>query len=314
MADAITTSQPLDRVAALRRWFAGPRLREAAYAMLLLSPSIVLFGVFAFYPLAKTFYLGFFQSDPFGLSSTYVGFDQYWDVITSSDFHNSLEVTILYALITVPAGLVLGLGLALLAHQKLRGILIFRTIFSSTVASSVAVGSVMWLTLLNPNIGLINYGLREAGFEPIAWLNDPDWALLAVSLTTIWLNLGFTFIVMLAGLQSIPEELYESAKIDGAGAFSRFFDVTLPMLSPTMLFAFVVLTILAFQSFGQIDLLTQGGPLDRTNVIVYSIYTEGFRDFNQGAAAAQAVFLFLLVLGLTFVQFRFLERRVFYGS
>jgi multiple sugar transport system permease protein/sn-glycerol 3-phosphate transport system permease protein len=208
---------------------------------------------------------------------------------------------------------VLGLGLALLAHQKLRGMLVYRTIFSSTVASSVAVGSVMWITLLNPNVGLINYVAREAGMEPINWLSDPQWALLAVSLTTIWLNLGFTFIIMLAGLQAIPEELYESARIDGAGWWGRFKGVTLPLLSPTLLFAFVVLTILAFQSFGQIDILTQGGPLDKTNVIVYSIYTEAFRDFNQGAAAAQAVVLFFILLGLTLVQFRFLERRVFYG-
>ncbi len=288
--------------------------KEAAFALALLAPSIALFATFAFYPLVKTFYLGFFRSDPFGLSSSYVGFDQYIDVLSSDKFHRSLRTTGLFALFTVPTGLVLGLGLALLAHQKLRGILIYRTIFSSTVATSVAVASVMWLTLLNPSIGVINYGLKESGIEPINWLNDPDWALPAVSLTTIWLNLGFTFIVILAGLQTIPEELHESAKIDGAGSVSRFFNVTLPMLSPTLLFSIVVLTINAFQSFGQIDLLTQGGPLDRTNVIVYSIYTEGFRNFNEGVAAAQGVALFAIVLTLTLIQFRFLERRVFYGS
>jgi ABC-type sugar transport system permease subunit len=301
-----------------RHIWVTPRLRrqaiEAAFALAFLAPSIALFSAFAFYPLVKTFYLGFFRSDPFGLSSSYVGFDQYIDVLSSDKFHRSLRTTGLFALFTVPTGLVLGLGLALLAHQKLRGILIYRTIFSSTVATSVAVASVMWLTLLNPSIGIINYGLKESGIQPINWLNDPDWALPAVSLTTVWLNLGFTFIVILAGLQTIPEELHESAKIDGAGSVSRFFNVTLPMLSPTILFSVVVLTINAFQSFGQIDLLTQGGPLDRTNVIVYSIYTEGFRNFNEGVAAAQGVALFLIVLVLTLIQFRFLERRVFYGS
>lgn len=290
------------------------RAKEAAFALALLAPSIALFAAFSFYPLIKTFYLGFFRGDPFGLSSTYVGLDQYLDVLTSSKFHQSLWTTALFALFTVPTGLVLGLALALLAHQKLRGMIVFRTIFSSTVATSVAVASVMWLTLLNPSIGIINYGLKETGFEPINWLNDPQWALPAVSLTTIWLNLGFTFIVILAGLQTIPEELHESAKIDGAGSVSRFFNVTLPMLSPTLLFSVVVLTINAFQSFGQIDILTQGGPLDRTNVIVYSIYTEGFRNFNEGVAAAQGVVLFVMVLVLTLIQFRFLERRVFYGS
>ena len=290
------------------------RAKEAAFAFLLLAPSIALFTTFAFYPLVKTFYLGFFRSDPFGLSSTYVGLDQYIDVLTSDRFHRSLITTGLFALFTVPTGLVLGLGLALLAHQKLRGIIIYRTIFSSTVATSVAVASVMWLTLLNPSIGIINYGLKESGFSGVNWLSDPTWALPAVSLTTVWLNLGFTFIVILAGLQTIPEELHESASMDGAGSISRLINVTLPMLSPTLLFALVVLTINAFQSFGQIDLLTQGGPLDRTNVLVYSIYTEGFRNFNEGVAAAQGVALFLIVLTLTLIQFRFLERRVFYGN
>lgn len=290
------------------------RVKEAAFAFALLSPSIVLFATFAFYPLVKTFYLGFFRSDPFGLSSTWVGLEQYIDVLTSDRFHRSLVTTGLFALYTVPTGLVLGLGLALLAHQKLRGMIVYRTIFSSTVATSVAVASVMWLTLLNPSIGIINYVLKESGFSAVNWLSDPTWALPAVSLTTVWLNLGFTFIVILAGLQTIPDELHESAAIDGAGSVSRLFNVTLPMLSPTLLFSVVVLTINAFHSFGQIDLLTQGGPLDRTNVLVYSIYTEGFRNFDEGVAAVQGVALFLIVLTLTLIQFRFLERRVFYGN
>ncbi|TAK58538.1 MAG: sugar ABC transporter permease [Dehalococcoidia bacterium] len=288
--------------------------KDIVYALALLAPSIALFSAFVFYPLVKTVYLGFFRSDPFGLHTTFVGFDQYVDVLTSSSFHRSLWTTALFALYTVPTGLVLGLGLALLAHQKLRGMFVFRMIFSSTVATSVAVASVMWLTLLNPSIGILNYGLRESGFTPVNWLNDTRWALPAVSLTTIWLNLGFTFIVILAGLQTIPHELQESANVDGAGAVSRFFNVTLPMLSPTLLFAIVVLTINAFESFGQIDILTQGGPLDRTNVIVYSIYTQGFRNLNEGVAAAQGLSLFVIVLTLTLVQFRFLEKRVFYGS
>ena len=288
--------------------------KDIAYTLVLLAPSAAIFGTFVFYPLVKTVYLGFYRSDPFGLHTTFVGFDQYVDVLKSGSFHRSLWTTALFALYTVPSGLVLGLGLALLAHQKLRGMFAFRMIFSSTVATSVAVASVMWLTLLNPSIGIINYGLRESGLTPVNWLNDTRWALPAVSLTTIWLNLGFTFIVILAGLQTIPQELQESANVDGAGAVSRFFNVTLPMLSPTLLFAVVVLTINAFESFGQIDILTQGGPLNRTNVIVYSIYTQGFRNLNEGVAAAQGLSLFVIVLALTLIQFRFLERRVFYGG
>ncbi len=315
MMDA-TGGTPTAREAAYRRHglFSRARVREWLYGLALLSPSFALFAVFTFYPLVKGAYLGLYRSDPFGLHRVFIGFDQYLHVLRSGGFQSSLGVTFWFAVYTVPAGLVLGLALALLAHQRLRGMIIYRAVFSSTLASSVAVASVMWLTLLNPSVGILNYGLRESGVGAIQWLNDPRWALLAVSLTTTWLNLSFTFIVLLAGLQTIPEQMYESAKIDGAGAWSRFRNVTLPMLSPTIFFSLVVLTIRAFESFGQIDILTQGGPLKRTNVIVYSIYTEAFKNFNEGVAAAQAIFLFLIILVLTLVQFRFLERRVFYGS
>lgn len=287
--------------------------RRLGLPLLFLAPSLVLFGTFVFYPLIKSIYLGFYETDPFGRQGDFVGMDQYRTVLTSEDFRHALWVTFLFALYTVPTGVLLGLGLALLAHQRLRGILIYRTIFSSTIAASVAVGAVMWLSLLNPSIGIINYLLVELGFGRIEWLTDPDWALLAVSLTTIWLNLGFATIVLLAGLQAIPEELYDAARIDGAGRFGSFIHVTLPMLSPTLFFVAVIATIIAFESFGQIHILTQGGPLDATTVIVYSIYREAFVNFDYGVAATQAVALFFLVLGFTLLQFRFLERRVFYG-
>lgn len=290
----------------------GPRRRgEWPLALLFLAPSLAVFVAFVFYPLGRTIWLGLHRQDPFGNASFYVGLDQYRDVITSSAFVGSLKATAGFALITVPLGLVLGLGLALLAHQQLRGITVFRTIFSSTVATSVAVASLMWLTLFNPSIGVVNQFLSSIGRDPVAWLQDPDTALLAVSLTTVWQNLGITFLIMIAGLQSIPDELYESARIDGAGGLSRFVNITVPLLSPTLLFATVVLTISAFQSFGQIDLLTRGGPFGRTNVIVYSIFNDANSD--PGRAAATAVVLFGIILLLTLVQFRFLERRVFYG-
>ena len=293
---------------------AGPQRREWPLAVLLLAPSLVVFGVFVFYPLGRTIWLGTQRQDPFGLSSRGVGLDQYIDVFQSESFRNSLSVTGKFVALTVPLGLVLGLALAVLANQRLRGITFFRTVFSSTVATSVAVASLMWLTLFNPSIGVVNHFLESIGREPVLWLQDPDTALIAVSLTTVWQNLGVTFIVMIAGLQSVPDELYESARIDGAGGWRQFSEITLPMLSPTILFASVVLTINAFQSFGQIDLLTQGGPFEETNVIVYSIFTEAFSNRDPGVAAAQAVVLFGIVLLLTIVQFRVLERRVFYGN
>ncbi len=295
--------------AALRWLNAAKRL---GFGMIFLLPSLILFGTFIFYPLIKSVWLGLYETDPFGNTGDFVGIDQYRSVLTSVDFRHSLWITLLFALYTVPAGILLGLMLALLANQKLKAIGVFRVLFSSTVATSVAVAALMWLTLLNPSTGLINYALTEAELPRVNWLNDPDWALLAVSMTTIWLNLGLATIVILAGLQTIPEELYESARIDGAGRLGQFWHVTLPMLSPTLLFVFVVGTILAFESFGQIHILTRGGPLDATTVIVYAIWQDAFEHFDYGVAAVQAVGLFFIVLVLTGLQFRLLERRVFY--
>lgn len=287
--------------------------RDGLLAVGFLAPSLLVFGVFVFYPLGRTIWLGQHDEDPFGRRRVYVGVSRFWDVLQSDDFRNSLGVTVRFTLLTVPLGLVLGLLLALLAHQQLRGIAIFRTIFSSTVATSVAVASLMWLTLFNPSIGVVNQLLEELGRDPVRWLQDKDTALAAVALTTVWQNLGITFIIISAGLQSLPDDLYEAARVDGIGWWRQLRHITVPLLSPTLLFASVVLTISAFQSFGQIDLLTGGGPLDSTNVVVYSIFSDA-RAGDPGLAAAQATLLFVILLALTIVQLRVLERRTFYGG
>jgi len=294
-----------------RRW-TRRRSKEALLAYALLTPAFVVFVVFIFYPFARNFEYALYKTPPFpGLPRTYVGFDQIGDVLSSHDFLNSVWVTILFLLYTVPIGIFLGLALAVLAHQKLRGVNAYRTIFSSTVATSVAAASVIFFTLLNPQVGLFTYWLGRDG--EISVLLDPKTALLAVSVTTIWQNLGLSFIVMSAGLQAIPDDLYEAARVDGASAWRRFWRVTVPMLSPTIFFASVVGGILAFRAFGQIDLLTEGGPNQKTNVLVYAIYREVFRNNNDGVAAVYAIALFLLVMMLTFFQMRFLERRVSYA-
>lgn len=271
----------------------------------------MVFSTFQFYPMLRTIWLGFYREDPFG-GRFYVGVDQYRDVVTSGDFLHSLWITAQFALITVGFGLALGLTLAVLAHQRIKGITVFRTIFSSTVATSVAVSSLIWLVLFQPSIGIVNQFLGSIGREPVQWLLDKDTALWAVAATTVWQNLGITFIVLIAGLQGISDDLYESARVDGASPWLQFREITIPMLSPTLLFTSVILSINAFQSFGQVDLLTQGGPGDATNVIVYSIYQEAFENRNAGVASAQAVVLFIIVLTLTLVQFTFFERRVHY--
>jgi ABC-type sugar transport system permease subunit len=291
------------------------RLRESLTALGLLAPSLILFGGFIFYPLGRAAFLGLHQNDFFGGNRIYIGFSQYVDVFQSDDFRHSLWVTVKFTLITVPTGLVLGLALAVLADKALRGMGFFRTVFASTVATSVAVASLMFLVLFNPAIGVLTNLLPFDVLKNPGLLQDPDTALIAVGITTIWQNLGFTFIVMSAGLQSIPADLREAALIDGAKPWRAFTNVTLPLLSPTLLFAAVVLTIGAFQAYGQIDLLTQGGPEEATNVLVYSIYgTTSPIANNEGVQSATAVLLFLMVLVLSIFQFTFLDKRVHYGD
>src|SRR4051812_8051198 len=287
------------------------RVREAALGYLLVLPSLLVFGTFVFYPFVKNFQLSLYRTPPIPtLPKKYVGLQQFQDVLGSHDFRNSLKVTLLFAVMSVPTGIVLGLVLAVVAHQRLRGIAIYRTIFSSTVATSVAVASVIFFTLLNPQIGLLNYVLGRQG--ALSLLEDPTWALPSVAAVTIWQNLGISFILMSAGLQAVPDELLEAARVDGAGTWSRFRNVILPLLSPTLFFASVVGGILAFQAFGQVDLLTQGGPRDKTNVLVYAIYRSVFNEENDGKGAVLAIALFVITLILTAVQLRFLERRVQY--
>lgn len=288
------------------------RFQSFFKGFLFLLPSILLFSVFLFYPLAKTIYLSFYLTDASGATTVYVGLENYKQIFTSPIFQKSLEVTFLFVLYTVPGTILISLFLALLANERLRGIGIFRTIFSSTMGISVAAASVFWMFLFHPTIGWLNQLLGTFSIDPIGWLTDPSWALLSVSISTIWMNIGFTFLILLGGLQSIDRYLYESADIDGAGYFYKLRRITIPMLSPTLFFVITVSFINAFQTFGQVDMLTRGGPQNETNVIVYSIYQEAFMNYKHGAASAQAIILFVMILLLTLIQFKLGERKVHY--
>ncbi len=288
------------------------RLRDSGLALLMLGPSIVILAAFVIYPLIRAVFLGAQRCSVQGCRDT--GWGQYVDAFRSNEFQDSLVVTAKYALITVPIGLVLGIALAVLADKYIRGVGIFRTIFSSTIATSVVVASVMWFFLLNQDVGIIASWLGGTAKTP-GFLNDPDTALWAVSASSIWANLGFTFIVVTAGLQSVPKDLYESAYVDGANGFGRFTNVTLPLISPTLLFATVVLTTRAFQSFGEVDLLTSGGPRGTTTTITYLAYGKGFATSgDDGLRATVSILLFLVLLVLALAQFRGLAKRVHYGN
>lgn len=288
------------------------RLQHLFKGMLFLFPSILLFSVFLFYPLGKTIYLSFFLTDNRGDPTVFVGMENYLEIFKSPIFLQSLKSTLLFALYTVPGSIIVSLFLAILANEKLRGIGVFRTVFSSSMGISVAAASVFWMFLFHPTIGYLNTIVKAFGFEPIGWLTDPNWALFSVSVSTIWMNVGFTFLIFLGGLQSIDSYLYESADIDGAGYFYKLRRITIPMLSPTLFFVLTVTLINAFQTFGQVDMLTRGGPQNETNLIVYSIYQEAFMNYQYGTASAQAIILFVIILVLTIIQFKLGERKVHY--
>lgn len=288
-------------------------LQATLISFLYLLPSLIAFTIFIFYPVIKSVWISLHADNPFGgTSDIFVGLDQYKSALTSDSYRNSLKVTFLYALYTVPLGLLVALLLAVMANLRLRAISVFRVAFAITIGVSVGAGAVIFALLYNPSTGAFNYFLTRLGLPPIQWLTHTNSALWAIAIGTIWLGLGFNFTILLSGLQGIPEELYESAKIDGASPVRMFFNVTLPLLSPTLFFVSVISVIAAFQSFAQIDILTKGGPASASNVVVYSIYRDAFFNFHSAYASAQAVILFIILVALTGIQFKSLEGRVFY--
>ncbi|MCZ8515141.1 sugar ABC transporter permease [Paenibacillus filicis] len=308
----LPTTRSLQRPAAKVRSLRSDRWREHLLAYIFLAPSLLLFALFLFYPMLKSVYLSFQLTDPRGRVAAFAGWDNYHELFASEKFYQSLKVTLSFTLLTVPTGILLALILAALTHNKLRGMRLFQFVFSLPVAVSVGTGSVMWMILFHPTLGTLNYFLSLLGLPALNWLADPAWALLSVSLMTVWMNLGFNYIVLLSGLQGVSEEIYESAKIDGSGPLRTFFQLTLPLVSPTLFFVSVVSVIGAFQTFGQIHILTKGGPMNSTDVVVYNIYQDAFVNFRFGTGSAQALVLFAIILVLTFIQFRFLEKKVHY--
>jgi sn-glycerol 3-phosphate transport system permease protein len=296
------------------------RWRDLPTAAWMLAPSLVILVAFVLYPLGRAIWLGQARCDAQGENCVSNGWDQYVDVARSEEFQHALWVTIRFALITVPIGVALGVGLAVLADKYLRGIGVFRTVFSSTVATGVAVASLMWLFLLQPDVGVLaNVGWISDLFPVLkspGLLRDPGTALVSVAATSIWANLGFTFILITAGLQGIPRDLHEAAVVDGAGGIRRFWSVTLPLLGPTLLFVVIVLTARAFQTYGEIDLLTDGGPSpeDSTTTLTYLTYgSNSIINNNDGLQAAVAVLLFLVMLVVSLLQLAAVSRRVHYA-
>lgn len=288
------------------------RMREQLLGYLFLAPSLIVFILFLLYPMVRSVYLSFQLTDPRGRVAAYAGIDNYSRLFQSSDFWSSLWITVQFTLLTVPAGLVLGLVCASLVHAAGRGSKLFRFIFSIPLALSVGTASILWMILYHPSLGMLNYLLGQSGIGPIQWLTDPGAALGSVSLMTVWMNSGFPFVLLLAAIQGLDNDVMDSSRIDGASMWRTFFSIKLPLLSPTLFFLAVVSIMSAFQSFGQIHILTRGGPAGSTDVLVYSIYREAFINYQFGTGSALAIVLFVLMLLLAAVQFLVLGKKVHY--
>lgn len=298
--------------AAKAKTLSGIRRRENVLGYLFLAPSLIFFAIFLFYPLFESLYLSFHLTNPRGRIADFVGLDNYIQLMQSKVFWNSLKVTGLFTLLTVPAGIALGLLMSALTHTKQRGMRIFQFIFSLPLVLSVSTSAVIWMMLYHPNVGMFNYFLSLLKLSPVQWLTDPSWALLSIGVMTVWMHAGFHFIVLLSGLQGIPEDIFDSAKIDGSGPVRTFVQIIMPLLSPTIFFLAIISVINAFQTFGQIHILTKGGPSGSTEVFVYSLFKEAFVNYQFGTGSAMALVLFFIVLLLTVIQFKVLEKKVHY--
>jgi multiple sugar transport system permease protein len=277
---------------------------RSAYAFL--APGLILFSIFTVFSLAFAFYLTFREWNILEPEKPFIGLQNYRDMIGDEDFRRSVINTFYFTGASVPLGMSVGLGVALLLNQPLRGRTVLRTLYFLPVVTPFVVAAIVWKWLYNGDFGPINYYLLKTHLisEPLLWLSDKNLAMPAVVLMSVWTSVGFSMVVYLAALQGVPAELYESARIDGAGAWARFRYVTLPMLAPSTLFLMVMGIIGSFQVFTQIYIMTSGGPVNRTSTMVYYIYESAFKFYEMGYASTLAYALFVLLLVFTVIQLR----------
>ncbi|NTU80493.1 MAG: sugar ABC transporter permease [Chloroflexales bacterium] len=280
---------------------------------LLVGPNLLLFGVFTYWPLLYNIYLSFIRWNFLRPRKPFVWLDNYRDVFSSAQFWTIMGNTLTFTVCSVGLTLLLGLSLALLLNQPLRYRNTARAVLFSPTVMAGAVVAVVWSYIFDPHYGLIDKLLGLVGLSSPDWLGTTVWAMPAVIIVYVWKNLGYAVVIYLAGLQGIPRELYDAARVDGAGPWARFRHVTLPGLSPVAFFLSVTSILATFQSFDIIKVLTDGGPVDATSTLIYHLYELGFVSYDAGKAGVVAVVLFTIMLVLTLIQLRYLERRIAYG-
>ena len=283
---------------------------QSRYGILFVLPTFVFFCIFIAWPLAYSFYLGFFEWSPLQARPTPVGLANYQELLTSPSFRRAVLNTFVFTLGVVALTVVGSIGLALALNQGLPGTSFFRGVYYSPVVTSLVATAVIWLWILDPQFGVVNQVLRSVGLPTPGWAADTFWAMPTVTVTFAWREVGYFTVIYLAGLQGIPTELKEAARIDGCGAWRVFRHITFPLLMPTTLFVLVLGVIRATQnSFGVVYVMTGGGPVEATNVIVLYLYQQAFEFFRMGYASAVAYVMFAFVFVITLIQFRLLGKR-----
>ncbi len=295
------------------------RVSATVEGLLYLLPTLLGLGIFVYWPIVESFRLSLNRVAPFGNQMRFVGLTNYTKLLTEPEYWESVRITLIFVLGTVPVGIALAVLLAILLSYPLRHLQpLHRTLIFVPVVISSAVTGVLFRWLYHPVVGYLNFwmvqlGLFESMKEAPNWLADKEWALAAVIIATTWRQLGFNVIIALAGVQNIDESFYDAAKVDGANLFHRIRHITLPLLSPTLFFLMIINVIYSFQAFGEIHILTMGGPGRATTTMVYAIFQDAFVGTPmRGIASAQAYMLAILVIGMSYLNFVIVNRRVHY--
>lgn len=279
---------------------------------MLVAPQLLITLIFFFLPAGQAIEQSVMMQDAFGLSNEFVGFANFETLFADPNYIESFKVTMLFSVLVAGIGLAVSLLFAVCADRVLRGGNAYKSFLIVPYAIAPAVAGVLWMFIFNPTLGVLSYALRQFGFE-WNYMVNADHALALIVIAAVWKQVSYNFIFFLAGLQAVPKSLLEAAAMDGAGPFRRFWTVVFPLLSPTTFFLLVMNVIYAFfDTFAIVDATTMGGPGQETNILVYKVFVDGFRNMDYGGSAAQSVVLMALVIVLTVIQFRFIERRVNY--
>jgi sn-glycerol 3-phosphate transport system permease protein len=288
------------------------RFKSRWLPWVLLAPQGIVIAVFFFWPAAQALLQSLQQQDAFGTSVEWVGLENFERLWGDASYLASFKTTALFSVLVAGLGLSLSLALAVFADRVLRGAAVYKALLIWPYAVAPAVAGVLWLFMFAPSIGVVSFALRQMGIEWNHLLNSNQ-AMTLIVLAAVWKQISYNFLFFLAGLQSIPKSLIEAAAIDGAGPWRRFWTIVFPLLTPTTFFLLVINVVYAFfDTFAIVDAATEGGPGKDTAILVYKVYYDGFKALDLGGSAAQSVVLMVIVVALTVVQFRYVEKKVNY--